>query len=463
MTTQKLESLLEWLFSLSGPSLKWDIETALAFDEALGNPSRAYPCAHIAGTNGKGSVAAMLQSMSIEAGHLTGLFTSPHLIRPEERVRIGRQDISKSRFRERVLELRDVAAQGLDAGLLERHPSFFEMVAALALVHFREAQVDLAVIETGLGGRLDATNVIQAKLCVITTIASDHIKSLGGSLLSIAREKAGIIKPGVPVIAGWIAPEPLALIRDIALERGAPFHSAEAEITVGSPTSDGCFTVETPQRKYRRLQPALAGAHQRTNAALALRAAELLTDQGLRIDPESAVRGVSSCEWAGRLETIDADGRFLLDAAHNEEGILALTRHLRARDEERGRPDPRILILGLSEGRKIEDIYGHLGGLVDHVLLTQARTRKAIEVATMVSGLPPELTQVDCPGSIEETIERARQLAGATGEVLVTGSLYLVGDVRQRLLKLEGTWHRAAERLPDLPPSDLLSNMESTS
>ncbi len=450
MTDQRIEPLLSWLFSLSGPSLKWDIETARAFDARLAHPSHAFPSVHVAGTNGKGSVAAMVQAMAMECGLHVGLFTSPHLVRPEERIRIDRDDISRTRFRELILELRREAAAGLAEGSLPRHPSFFEMIAAAAFIHFREESVDLAAIETGLGGRLDATNVITPELSIITTIDLDHLKSLGGDITSIADEKAGIIKPGIPVIVGWIPELPLERLREAARQREAPFHSAVDELqTHVLETQD--FDLVTPERSYRRLRTPLAGRHQVANAALAVRAMELLAARGLPIDAQRATEGLINTRWAGRLEAIDSGARFLLDAAHNAEGIQALAEHLREQDARKGRPAPRVLILGLSEGRQIETMLAPLAELVDAILLTQARTPKAIEVKRLEASARSFSKPVETPGHPAQAIERARRLASAHGEVLVTGSLYLVGDVRQILLHIEGALHRADERLPPLP------------
>ncbi|MDQ7008051.1 MAG: Mur ligase family protein [Acidobacteriota bacterium] len=444
MGSPPLDPLFQWLFSLSGPSLKWDIETAREFCAWLGHPQRAFPSVHVAGTNGKGSVAAMIHAMAGASGLRAGLLTSPHLVRPEERIRVGEDEISPRAFAERIEALRDQAARALDAGKLPRHPSFFEMICAAAFVEFARERVPLAVLETGLGGRLDATNVVYPVVSVITTIALDHVKSLGGSITAIAREKAGIIKPGIPVLAGWIDPEAEAVVRAAARRQGAPFHAAREEIVV-TPTAGGDgFDVQTPEQRYQGLTCALAGPHQQRNAALALRAAELARQRGVAFSTRGLSAGLARVRWPGRLESLGQAPTFLLDAAHNREGIEALAACL----EERPRPARRVLIFGLTAGRPPAEIFAPLAGRVDAVVLTRPRSPKAVatgEIAAAIAPASPALWQRD---EVGEAIALARREAGPAGEVLVTGSLYLVGDVRRELLDLEGPWRRPAEKVP---------------
>lgn len=440
------EELTRWLFSLEGPSNKWDLDTARSFCAWLGHPERDVPALHVAGTNGKGSVAATVHAIALAAGWIAGLNTSPHLVRPEERIRVGAEDIDPRRFRALIARLRDEAAAALAAGALPRHPSFFEMITAAAFLAFREANVPLAVIETGLGGRLDATNVIEPRVCVITTIGLDHVKTLGGSLASIAREKAGIVKPGVPVLAGWIAERPLAEIRAAAAARGAPLHLAADELVLRS-RKGGAFDLVTPETTYERLAPALAGAHQRRNVALAIRAVELLRARGVALPHAAVAAGVANVRWPGRMERL---GRVLLDGAHNEHGARALGRALA------GTAERFVLVFGVTEGRDPARLVAPLARHLARVVVTRPAIPKAVDpvavrarLAEVFPALAPEL-EPDAAAALA----RAQELAGDGGAILVAGSLYLVGDARRALLGLEGPGHperetRLAAALPE--------------
>ena len=434
-------ALTEWLFSLKGPSLKWDLETARAFVHWLGDPERTFPAVHIAGTNGKGSVGAFINAIALESGLSAGLYTSPHLVRPEERIRINGTDIDTGEFCALVERLRVEASTALAAGELPRHPSFFEMMTAAAFVAFAEARVGLGVIETGLGGRLDATNVIVPRLTVITTIGLDHVKTLGGTLAAIAREKSGTIKPGVPVLAGWIGARPRAVIEEHARAAGAPLHVADSELRLRV-RRDGAFDLRTPQRVYEGLRPALAGPHQVRNAALAVRASELLVAAGIPLLVERAARGVAAVRWPGRFERI---GRFLLDGAHNPDGARALSRTLAERDAA-GRPR-RVLVFGVTEGRDPARLLAPLAPHVDRLIVTAPGIAKAVDPARVharlsaaFAGLAPALAAAP-----HTALASAEELAGPDGEVPVAGSLYLVGDARRILLGLEGPGHPLRE------------------
>lgn len=447
------DPLIDWLFSLQGPALKWDIDTARAFCAWLGDPQAAFPSAHVAGTNGKGSVAAMLHAITRASGLSAGLYTSPHLVRPEERIRVDDAEIAADAFRALVARLGDAARRALEAGALPRHPSFFEMMTAAGFLAFAERGVDLAVVETGLGGRLDATNVIVPRVSVITTIGLDHVKTLGGSREAIAREKAGIVKPGVPVVGGWIADRPRAVIDEAARAAGSPVHWAAQELRVRRSGPDG-FDLKTPERTYRGLRCNLAGPHQLRNAALAVRAAELLAGSGLALDPGAVAEGLRSVRWPGRFERLEAPGwagagaagSFRLDGAHNLDGTRALSRLLEAIDREGPRPR-RVLVFGVTEGRDAARLLAPLASSIDAVLVTRPGIVKAIDPAEVVAclqagrvALPVEL--VPAP---DEALARAARLAGEGGEVLVAGSLYLVGDARRILLDLAGTGHPKRE------------------
>lgn len=442
------DPLLTWLYGLKGPSLKWDLETSAAFVALCGRPDQQFAAIHIAGTNGKGSVAAMVHQLAVASGLTSGLFTSPHLVRPEERIRLGAEMIDSVFFRELILRLGRIADQGLRDQRLPRYPSFFEMLTAAAFLAFAEKKVDLGVVECGLGGRLDATNVIVPQLSVITTIGLDHIKTLGPTLAHIAREKAGIIKPRVPVLTGWIPPRALEVVVRRARESESVLHSASDELRIQA-RPDGTFHVKTPEREYRGLTCSLAGPHQRRNAALALRAAELLEASGLAFRPSCFAGGLSAVVWPGRMESIPGRPGFLLDGAHNAEGARALAAHLRGIDR-RGRPR-RVAVFGLTEGRAPALLLRPWASAVDQVILTRPGIDKAVDPHSIVQAVKEIVPACDVTEDPASALTRAAALAGPEGQVLVTGSLYLVGDARRLLLGLTGPGHPHRETI--LPPS----------
>ncbi len=443
------DPLIDWLFQLQGPSLKWDNETVRAFAARLGHPERSFRSVHIAGTNGKGSVAAMLHGIGRASGLSVGLNTSPHLVDPEERIRIDDDDIEPAHFRALIDELRRAALQA--GNELPRHPSFFEMITLAAMRAFERAKVDLAVVEAGLGGRLDATNIMTPTLCVITTIGLDHVTALGGSLDSIAAEKAGIVKPGVPLLVGWMSESALSIMQERALRWGAPFHPATRELSI-SPNLDGSFDLATPVDTYRRLRAPLAGPHQRQNTALAVRAAELLRLRGLNL-PEIAIRpGLMRTRWPGRMERIAGQPRWLLDGAHNADGADALGRALR--EQYREDPRRRVLIFGLSEGRDAARLFEPLRDCVERVIVVQPLTARA-QPAEHVAKALRDVTRmpVELAANVDAAMALARHSIGSDGEVVVAGSLYLVGDVRRALFGVEGTGQPMHEIVPSIVPS----------
>lgn len=449
---QPPDEVLDWLYGLKGPSLKWDLETAHALNALCGRPDRAFRALHVAGTNGKGSVAAMAHAIALAAGIPAGLYTSPHLVRPEERIRIDGAEIGGPALRARIGRLRALAEDGVLSGALPRFPSFFEMMTAAAFLSFAEERVRFAAVECGLGGRLDATNVITPLAAVVTTVAMDHVPILGPSLADIAREKAGIAKPGIPLLVGWLPEEALAAVAARARSVGAPLFAAARELAIED-AGDGRFSVATPERTYRGLACALPGAHQRRNAALAIRAIELCRERGLAVPPEAIGEGLARVRWPGRLERIERPGEpiVLLDAAHNPEGAEALAAWLAAADgtgaRERRR---RVAVFGLTEGRDPLEIFTPLAGAVDAWVATRPAIDKALDPAGIAAVLAAAGAAVEVVDDPALALARGRELAGAPatgGEVLVTGSLYLVGDARRILLGLAGPGHPPRETL----------------
>ena len=393
--------------------VKFDLASVSRLLEELGRPDRAWPSIHIAGTNGKGSVAALLDSVLRAAGYRTGLYTSPHLVRVNERIRVGGREISDADFAARFARVQQAVEGLLASHELPHHPSFFECLTAIAFQHFREAGCQIAVLETGMGGRLDATNVVTPLVSVITLIDFDHEAYLGSSIEQIASEKAGIIKPGVAVVTGAQRPEAAAVIERTARERGARL------VETGESSLNGSLRVGLP------------GRHQRANAALALAAIDELRRQGLNLPMDAVARGLAGVRWPGRLEMIEGEGHaaVLLDGAHNPAGARALEAYLA--EELAGRR--LVLLFGAMRDKAVEEIAEILFSRFAAVVLTRPNQKRAASPAALAEAAG-HLNR--CVREIEDVaaaFRAASALAGPDGVVVVSGSLYLVGEVRPLL------------------------------
>ncbi|MGE9295756.1 MAG: bifunctional folylpolyglutamate synthase/dihydrofolate synthase, partial [Puniceicoccales bacterium] len=349
----------DYLYALRNRGAKLGIERMADFNKALDHPDRKFPIIHVAGTNGKGSVCAMLESIYRQAGLKTGLFTSPHLVHLGERIQVNRVPITDQQIVDWVAKLRPVAEQ-LATHDEADHPTFFEFMTAMAFEHFAMQNVEVGILETGLGGRLDSTNVITPEVSVITTIGLDHQEQLGNTLTEIAREKAGIIKPGKPVVIGRLPAEAESEVRRIATERGSAIHSIADAF--------GDDLSNYPESN-------LLGDHQRTNAATALLAARCASAT-LPFDAASARNALMQVDWAGRWQSlILADGRTLiLEAAHNAEGGQALDGNLARHIAETGRK-PVILCgtLGAYRASELMKVIARHAGEIHLLVPDQPR------------------------------------------------------------------------------------------
>ncbi|MFP4070246.1 MAG: bifunctional folylpolyglutamate synthase/dihydrofolate synthase [Opitutales bacterium] len=403
----------DYLYSLRDRGSKYGIERMQRFVAELGHPERRFPVIHVAGTNGKGSVCAMLEAIYRANGYRTGLYTSPHLVHLGERVQVDRLPLTETDIVRHCERLRPVAA-ALGAGKPEEHPSFFEFMTAMAFLQFADAQVDLAILETGLGGRLDATNVAAPELSVITSVSLDHTELLGDSLAKIAREKAGICKPRKPVLLGRLPPEAEAVVREVAAERGCPVH------TVGDRFRD---PAQLPQTN-------LAGQFQRWNAGLAIHATELLAERF----PVRATDALRSVDWAGRWQRIElGDRSLILDATHNPEGCAVLEENLRdLRDREGRKPVVLAGTLGEDRARSLMPVIARHAREIHLVRPDQPR---ACETPFLESCLPGGHGIPVRHSSVAEAFPAPSHCAlGESGDtIVVTGSIYLLGEVLQRL------------------------------
>jgi dihydrofolate synthase/folylpolyglutamate synthase len=414
---------------------KFGLENITTLAAALGDPQLKIPCAHIAGTNGKGSTAAMLESILRASGLRTGLFTSPHLERINERIRINGENISDEAFAAAWTRIRATIESLMAAGKLAAHPSFFECVTAIAFVSFANAGVDFVVYEVGMGGRFDATNIVQPAVAAITAIDFDHEAYLGHSIEEIAAEKAGIIKPGGCVVNAAGRPEACAVIARRCKEVGARLVEIEEIWNIGDVTaSGGCYSAviapkDAPDRKIV-IAPQLHGRFQLRNALTSATAASLLGERGFAVTNEAIASGIASVRWPGRLERISSRPDIYLDGAHNPAGARELLKFW----EENFAGRRILLVYGAMRDKAVDEIAGLLFPRADSVILTEPRQPRAVSAAVLaeMTGHLAEdsdkLVTVRDPG---EAFEHAIRVAQPEDAIFVTGSLYLVGDLRR--------------------------------
>ena len=401
---------------------KLGLERVAALLEALGAPHHAGRFVHVAGTNGKGSVCAMIESGLRAAGFRTGLFTSPHLLEPTERIRIGGVPISPARFAE-AFERVHAAAEGLlEAGRIDLHPTYFETVAAMAFLVFREEAVDWAVLETGLGGRLDATNVVAPLLTAVTPVDFDHEALLGRGLEAIAGEKAGILKPGVPAVFARQRPEAAAVLEARAAALGVPV-ARTSDWTVRDLELDpggSRFTASGPAAL--RLECRLPGEHQVENALAA--AAALV---GLRVPAAAIERGIAAARWPGRLERVAERPDIILDGAHNPAGARALAAYI-----DRFYTGRTVWMLyGAMRDKAIAEVGGVLFPRAAHLLATAPAQDRAARPETIVE--MADHPRARAVPNLAEALAIARREAAPGDAIFVTGSLFLVAEAEALL------------------------------
>jgi dihydrofolate synthase/folylpolyglutamate synthase len=427
------DEALQYLLSLGHETLA--IRLGLTNTErllvALGNPQRSFPAVQIAGTNGKGSTAVMLEAVVCAAGIKTGLYTSPHLVHITERIRINEQEISREDFA-RLTEKVRASAQGLlDEGRLETLPTFFEHLTAIALLAFSEANVQLAILETGLGGRLDATTAAQAEIVAITPIALDHQEYLGETLGEIAAEKAAIIRPGVSAVVAPQSPEALDRILKRCADCGvAPrLHACKVKVLGADKGGRVRATFQTAEAIYENVLLGLRGRHQTTNAALAIALAEALRARGFSIPPEAIITGLETSVHPGRLELrCDTEPAILFDGAHNAAGALSLRDFL-----DEFTKGPITLLFGAMRDKDLAQMAATLFPIAQHLVLTELSNPRAATLETLARLVPHgfDSSRITLAPSALEALSAARAQTPARGIICVTGSLYLIGEVQR--------------------------------
>lgn len=408
---------------------KFALDNITTLAAALGDPHRSIPCVHIAGTNGKGSTAAMLESILRAAGLRTGLYTSPHLERINERIRIDGESVSDDVFAAAWTRVHATIESLMAAGKLAGHPTFFECVTAMAFLAFAESRVDLAIYEVGLGGRLDATNIIFPEVAIITPVDFDHESYLGHSIEEIAFEKAGIIKKDGCVVSSVSREEARAVIARRAQEMNARMIESDSTWRLENVTrSDGHYravAVSVKTKARLAIAPGLPGHFQLRNALAAATAAEILAARGYAVANIAIEQGIARARWPGRLERLARHPDIYLDGAHNPSAARELREFW---DEEFANRDI-YLVYGAMRDKAVDEIAGILFPRTKAVFLTQPQQPRAISanlLAEMTHGLAPDIYVVRDP---TEALERAIQMAGPNDAVFVSGSLYLVGEL----------------------------------
>jgi dihydrofolate synthase / folylpolyglutamate synthase len=410
---------------------KFDLENITILAERLGHPDRAYPSAHIAGTNGKGSTAAFLESILRRAGFRTGLNTSPHLERINERIRINGEVICDEAFAETLTRIHALIEELLAAGELRAHPTYFEFVTAMAFEFFARERVEFGVFEVGLGGRLDATNIVHPVVSIITRIDFDHENFLGHSLQEIAGEKAGILKRDVPVILAEQRPEAREVILARATELGCPVFETPNVVQIDSESTRDGFVrarvTDSASETTFELAPNLPGRFQLRNAINALAAACFLQKRGFRISDEAITQGIANVVWPGRLEKLQSHPDIYLDGAHNPSAARELAAFL---DENfSGR---RIwLIYAALRDKAVDEVAGLLFPRAEEVILTAPRSSRAVSAAQLAEIAGHHATRFSVIPEAEQALDYALAKAAPEGAVFITGSLYLVGQLRQ--------------------------------
>ena len=410
-----------YLYGLQKHGIKLGLETIQALLGRIGHPERRFRTLHIGGTNGKGSTAAMAAAILQASGLRVGLYTSPHLVEFRERIRVNGEMISEEQVADLTGRLRAATPRDLD-------PTFFEMTTAMALLHFAESSIDVVVLEVGLGGRFDATNVVEPLACAITTIALDHQEYLGRTEDAIAFEKAGIIKPSVPVVIGRMGPEAGGVMRRIAQERRAPLWRLGHDFLVEGDGPEQ-FTYRGVAQVFEGLTCRLAGRHQLDNAACALALLEAAGKAGVAVDEAAVRRGLQAVMWEGRLELIEEYPRVLLDGAHNPAAAAVLARYLQ--NFLVRHPDSRIILVwGMMRDKDHRGFIAPLRSVVSEIVLTQAGLARSATVQDLRASLTEwhrPILEAPLPA---EALMVAKTRATSGDLICVAGSLMLLGDVK---------------------------------
>jgi dihydrofolate synthase/folylpolyglutamate synthase len=424
------ESAMNYLHGLYRFGSRLGLGRIRRLTSLLGNPERRFPSVHVAGTNGKGSVTAMVANVLRESGYRVGMYISPFLQDFEERMSINGENIPRERVAELASRARVAVERMLEEG--HEHPTEFEVITAMAFQYFAEEGVDFGVIEVGLGGRYDATNVVTPWVSVITSIGFDHMDRLGNTIAKIAYEKAGIIKSGVPVVSSRQPAEALAVISQAAQENGSRLVRVGEDVEwreVRCSIEGQSVHLRGLHGSYENLDIALLGRHQQGNAATAVAALEVLSSAGVRVPEHAVRRGLATVKWPGRLEVISRSPLIVIDGAHNQDGARVLAAAIRDILPH----DRMVLVIGILADKALDDILVELVPPAAHVIVTTPKSPRAYPADKLAEKVREYPVTVHVKPRISDALEKGLELTGPSDLLCVTGSLYLVGDARSKL------------------------------
>ncbi len=441
----QLNALAPELYAQPGaPRRKFTLDEIRLLCAALGNPQHRYPSVLIAGTNGKGSTAATLASIARSSGIRVGLYTSPHLDRVNERIRIGHPDLDSIReipdadFARHYFLVHDAAQALVLAGKLSTLPSYFELMTAVAFSFFAESAIELAVLEVGMGGRLDATNIVEPLVSIITDISLDHQEWLGETIAAIAREKAGILRPNGVMVTLPQHPEANQALGEVATALAARGVNAAEYMPARNTPDHGSYPLEVLRETINICSP-LEGAHQRRNIALAIAAAvELGEEHGLPITAAAIAHGIRSTHWPGRMEHFQLTQwpEVILDVAHNPAGAWALRSAFNALNSEpQNSPRKNVLVFGCLRDKPAAELAQILFPLFDSIVLTPVPSPRTTDMATLCAAASLTGAAFSVATGTQHALEIARDQAGIHGRIILSGSVYLVGEARHRILE----------------------------
>ena len=409
------------MYGLRRFGIKMGLSTIRKILSGLGNPQNTYACIHVAGTNGKGSVASSLASILNQAGYKTGLYTSPHLVDFNERIQINSRPISNANVLASYKAISRVHHG-------DREPTFFEFATIMAFYEFARQKVDWAIIETGMGGRLDATNIIRPRVSIITNISLEHREYLGNTLEQISGQKAGIIKMRTPAITGIRQKKALAVVENKAAEKSAPLFRFGKDFKVRR-NAAGTFSYQGIEANWQQMQTGLPGSHQVDNAALVLAACEILNQKGAKLSLDHIKTGLIKNRWPGRLEIVAAEPRIILDGAHNFIAARNLARFLSENYDKR----KITMVIGILDDKPYRAMLNCLLPTANQVILTRAKINRAMEPQSLEPIAKKIISRVTIISDVKQALEHAVKAASPDDVICVAGSLYVVGEAKEAL------------------------------
>lgn len=417
---------IDYLYGLQIFGMKLGLRNITHVLREIDNPHTCYGTVHIAGTNGKGSTASLVESVLRSAGYKTGLFTSPHLFDFTERIRVNGKPIPKRKV--------SVGVERIKPYIEKYRCTFFEAATALAFHHFHREQIDVAVVEVGMGGRLDATNVVSPLCTIITDIDNDHTEYLGNKLGTIALEKAAVIKENTPVISSVTHSEILEVLQTTCNRKGAQLYltSEQCTLTIRETSTDGSLLdIRTPYHSHSGLRLPLIGRHQFRNLTAAVLALEVLNQDGFAISKANVKNGISRSTWPGRLQVLQKNPLFIADGAHNPGGIRALKDAL----QELFTYSRLILIFGVMANKNYREMAELIVPLTDHTVVTRPNMNRALDCRTLAKEVSRHTPNVEIANSVSQAVQRARRSSGPEDAVCAAGSLFLVGEILKSRFK----------------------------